>query len=150
MSYKIFIHADPDHKHILHDLEKVAHATLSFFDIPGGHLTLAFTDDDHIQELNKEFAGVDHPTDVLSFPDGDTDLETGEIYYGDVVISIPYAERQAKEAGHPLRSELTLLIIHGILHLLGFNHEEEDERRKMWSVQDEILTQLGSEIASPG
>ena len=83
MSYKIFIHADPDHKHILHDLEKVARATLSFFDIPGGHLTLAFTDDDHIQELNKEFAGVDHPTDVLSFPDGDTDLETGEIYYGE-------------------------------------------------------------------
>jgi probable rRNA maturation factor len=150
MSHKVLIYADPDHKNVLHDLEKVAYTTLSVLDVPSGHLTLAFTDDDHIRELNREFAGVDQPTDVLSFPNNDTDLETGEMYYGDVVISIPYAERQAKEAGHPLRSELTLLIIHGVLHLFGFEHEEEEDRRKMWSVQDEILTQLGIEIVSPG
>jgi probable rRNA maturation factor len=150
MSYKIFIHADPNYTNIIHDLEKVANATLSFLNMPSGNLTLAFTDNDHIQKLNKQFAGMDHPTDVLSFPDGETDLETGEIYYGDVVISIPFAERQAKEAGHSTRNELTLLIAHGVLHLLGFEHKEEDDRRKMWSVQDEILTKLGSEITSPG
>ena len=131
-------------------MEKAAYATLSFLATPDGELTLAFTDDESIQELNRQFAGINRPTDVLSFPNWDTDIETGRNYYGDVVISIPFAERQAKEAGHPLRDELTLLITHGVLHLLGFEHEEEDDRHKMWSIQDEILTQLGISIASPG
>jgi probable rRNA maturation factor len=150
MSYQIFVRADPKYKKIIHSLEKTAHATLSFLDMPDGDLTLVFTDDKRVQELNKKFAGIDHSTDVLSFPEGEPDVETGKIYYGDVVISIPTAERQAKEAGHSLKDELTLLITHGTLHLLGFEHEEENDRRKMWSVQDEILAQLGCEIASPG
>jgi probable rRNA maturation factor len=72
------------------------------------------------------------------------------MYYGDVILSMPIAEQQAREAGHPLRDELTLLIVHGVLHLLGFDHSGEDDRHKMWSIQDEILSQLGCKIASPG
>ncbi len=149
MSYEIFIHTDPNYEMIVQDLKKVADATLSHLNAATGDLTLAFTDDKSVQKLNREFAGVNHPTDVLSFSNGDTDTETGKIYYGDVVLSVPIAERQATEAGHSLRDELTLLIIHGVLHLLGFEHSEEEDQQKMWAIQDEVLTHLGSKIKSP-
>jgi probable rRNA maturation factor len=149
MSYNIFIHADPEFENIEHDIKKVANATLSYLNAPDGDLALVLTDDEGIQKLNREYAGVDRPTDVLSFSDGEPDLDTGRMYYGDVVLSIPCADRQAKHSGHTLGDELSLLITHGVLHLLGFEHEDEEDRQKMWSVQDEILTQVGSNIASP-
>ena len=150
MRYNIFIHADPDFEHIDHDMEKVAHATLSYLNAPDGDLTLVLTDDAGIQKLNREFVGIDRPTDVLSFINGEPDPDTGRMYFGDVVLSIPSADRQAKQSGHSLGDELNLLITHGVLHLLGFEHEEEEDRKKMWSVQDQITTQVGSKIASPG
>jgi probable rRNA maturation factor len=149
MSYKISIHADPNFRNMDHDLEKVAKTTLSYLDTPEGDLTIVLTNDEGIQDLNREFAGINQPTDVLSFPSGETDIETNRIYYGDVIVSIPFAERQARRERHSLEDELKLLIIHGVLHLLGFGHTEEDGRQKMWSIQDEILKQLGSEIESP-
>jgi probable rRNA maturation factor len=149
MKYEIFIHSDPDDEMTVQDLEKVADATLTYLNAPEGDLTLVFTDVRTIQNLNRDFAGENRPTDVLSFSNGDTDTETGKIYYGDVVLSIPIAERQAKEAGHSLREELTLLIIHGVLHILGFDHLEKDDQQMMWSIQDEILSRLGSKIVSP-
>jgi probable rRNA maturation factor len=149
MSYKIFVHADPDFNNIKHDLSRVADTTLSYLETPDGDLTLVLTNDEGIQDLNREFAGIDLPTDVLSFSDGETDIETNRIYYGDVILSIPYAERQARLVGNSLGDELTLLVIHGVLHLLGFDHSKENNHQKMWSIQDEILKQLGSGIVSP-
>jgi probable rRNA maturation factor len=150
MSYRIFVHADSDFSNLDYDLGKVADTALSYLEAPDGDLTLVLTNDEGIQDLNREFAGINLPTDVLSFSDGETDIETNRMYYGDVILSIPFAERQARLAGHSLQDELTLLITHGVLHLLGFEHSEENSRQKMWSIQDEILHHLGSGILSPG
>ena len=149
MNYEVFIQIDPEYQNKIHDLDKVAAATLSYLDAAAGDITLVFTGNEIIQRLNKEFMGVDQPTDVLSFPNGEQDIETARTYYGDIVLSIPLAEGQAKEGGHSLKEELTLLIIHGILHLMGFDHSSQEKRQRMWAIQDEILNLLGCEIVSP-
>ncbi len=111
-------------------------------------LTVVLTDDAKIQELNRDYLGIDSPTDVLSFPasepDGsEIDPETGARYIGDVIISLPYAARSAEKAGHPAESEVQLLVVHGVLHLLGHDHAEVDEKTRMWKAQAEILESLG-------
>ncbi|NTW12155.1 MAG: rRNA maturation RNase YbeY, partial [Anaerolineales bacterium] len=72
-------------------------------------LTVVLTDDARIQELNRDYLGIDAPTDVLSFPASETDPETGSPYLGDILISLPYAARSAAQAGHPLEAEVQLL-----------------------------------------
>ena len=106
-------------------------------------LSIVLTDDARLHELNRDYLGVDAPTDVLSFPASETDPETGARYIGDILISIPYATRSAEKAGHPLESEVQLLVVHGVLHLLGHDHEEPKEKTKMWKAQAEILESLG-------
>ncbi len=66
-----------------------------------------------------------------------------------IAIAVPIAKRQAKEGGHSLKAELQLLTVHGTLHLLGYDHEEPEDKKKMWWVQSSILAQLGAEITSP-
>ena len=108
-----------------------------------GDISIVLTDDARLHQLNRDYLGVDAPTDVLSFPASETDPETGARYLGDILISIPRAEEQAKLAGHPLESEVQLLVVHGILHLLGFDHAEAEEKTKMWKAQAEILESIG-------
>ena len=83
------------------------------------------------------------PTDVLSFPASETDPDTGASYIGDILISIPRAQAQADAAGHPLEAEVQLLVVHGVLHLLGYDHADAEEKALMWKAQAEILTGLG-------
>jgi len=106
-------------------------------------LTIVLTDDSRIQDLNRDYLGIDAPTDVLSFPASETDPETGARYIGDIIISMPYAARSAEKAGHPVEAEVQLLVVHGVLHLLGHNHAEEEEKTQMWKAQSEILESLG-------
>ena len=106
-------------------------------------LTILLTNDARLQELNREYLGVDAPTDVLSFPASESDPETGARYLGDILISIPRARAQAKAAAHPLESELQLLVVHGVLHLLGHDHARAEEKVQMWQAQAEILERLG-------
>ena len=106
-------------------------------------LTIVLTDDSKVHELNRDYLGIDSPTDVLSFPASETDPETGARYIGDIIISLPYAARSAEKAGHPLESEVQLLVVHGVLHLLGHDHARPRERTKMWKAQAEILETLG-------
>lgn len=117
---------------------------------------ITITDDATIQEMNRQYRGVDAPTDVLAFPL----LEPWEIrpqgarppagprfvappdgilHLGDVVVSLPRAREQAAEFGHSLERELSYLIIHGILHLLGYDHQEPDEQREMREREEAIL-----------
>jgi probable rRNA maturation factor len=103
-------------------------------------LTIVLTSDQEVQELNRAYRAVDAPTDVLAFASGHENPETGALYLGDVIISYPRALDQAK--GHTLLQELELLIIHGTLHLLGYDHVEESHKTRMWHVQNEILRQL--------
>jgi len=106
-------------------------------------LTIVLTDDAKIQELNRDYLGIDAQTDVLSFPASETDPQTGAPYIGDILISLPYAARSAEKAGHPLEAEVQLLVVHGILHLLGHDHAKVREKAKMWKAQAEILESLG-------
>lgn len=118
---------------------------------PPVEITLLLTDDEQLQSLNKEYRGINAPTDVLSFEAGEKmpGMEEDDPYLGDIVISVPMAERQAKEGGHSLKAELQLLAVHGTLHLLGYDHEEPDEKDHMWWAQASILAQLGAEITGP-
>jgi probable rRNA maturation factor len=106
-------------------------------------LTVLVEDDERVHELNLQFLGIDAPTDVLSFPSDEIDPESGNRYLGDIIISYPKALAQSQQAGHTVESELQLLVVHGCLHLLGYDHAEEGEKQKMWAVQAEILQELG-------
>jgi probable rRNA maturation factor len=99
--------------------------------------------DEFISSLNKKYRQVDASTDVLSFPAGEVDPDTADLYLGDVVISLPRAQEQANLGGHLLVDELQLLVVHGTLHLLGYDHAEESEKIKMQAAQDKVLGELG-------
>ena len=108
-----------------------------------GDLTIVLTDDAQLHELNRDYLGIDAPTDVLSFPASETDPETARRYLGDILISVPRAEEQARAAGHELEAEVQLLAVHGTLHLLGYDHAEVEEKARMWKAQAEVLERLG-------
>jgi probable rRNA maturation factor len=112
-------------------------------------LSIAIDDDARLHELNQQFLDIDAPTDVLSFPSGEPepDPETGRIYLGDVIISYPRAVEQAGAAGHTVLAEMQLLVVHGVLHLLGYDHAEPEEKAEMWSAQANILKAIGVQIA---
>ncbi len=125
-------------------LEDALHAALKNQSAPEDvSISILFTDDNQIQALNREYRGFDTPTDVLSFDVHERDPETGLLHLGEIAISIPYAAKQAKKNGHPLEAEVQLLIVHGVLHLLGHDHAEPEEKEEMWHAQAEILTNLG-------
>jgi len=110
---------------------------------PEADLTIVLTDDSQLQQLNRDYLGVDAPTDVLSFPASESEPETGAPYLGDILISIPRAADQARAAGHRLEDEVQLLVVHGTLHLLGHDHAEAGEKARMWAAQAEVLARLG-------
>jgi len=149
MTHKVNVLVDLNDERNFQGIDQSSYAALAFLNAPPGDMSLVLTDNGTIQKMNKQFMDIDQPTDVLSFPDGNTDLETGRVYFGDVIIAIPYAESQANETGHSLIDELALLSVHGVLHLFGYVHSDPEDRQKMWSIQDSILNQIGSEIESP-
>jgi len=106
-------------------------------------MTIVLTDDAQLQELNREYLGIDAPTDVLSFPAAESDPETGTTYLGDILISIPRATQQAQAAGHSVEDEVQLLVVHGTLHLLGHDHAGAQEKASMWKAQAEVMSGLG-------
>ena len=125
-------------------IERAAQQTLLFATAdPDAEATIVFSDDAQLQALNLQFLGVDAPTDVLSFPGGDTDPDSEALYLGDVIISLSRAQAQAAAGGHTVQDELQLLVVHGLLHLLGHDHADEDEKERMWAAQTEILERLG-------
>ncbi len=112
-------------------------------------LSCLLTDDAAVQSLNRSFRAEDKPTDVLSFPAGEAMPGADAAYLGDIAISVPYAQRQADKAGHALVAEVQLLAVHGVLHLLGFDHATPAEKADMWAAQTAVLTQLGLTHVSP-
>lgn len=110
-------------------------------------ISVTFVGLDEIHQLNREYRGVDRPTDVLSFPqfeDLDEEIpDVGEICLGDVVICRDKAEEQANEFGHSFERELVYLFTHSILHLLGYDHMETDEKRLMRAREEEIMEKIG-------
>lgn len=125
-------------------LERAARFTLDLQpDSATADITLVLTDDQQLRELNRDYLGVDAPTDVLSFPASESDPETGATYLGDILISIPRAAQQAQAAGHPLEAEVQLLVVHGVLHLLGHDHAGAEDKARMWNEQAKVLERLG-------
>ena len=129
-------------------LEQAAVAVLQQMNVQG-EASIVLSDDDKLQELNAQFMGIDAPTDVLSFPSGEIDPDSNELYLGDVIISQTRASYQALAGGHALEDELKLLVVHGMLHLLGYDHADADEKARMWAQQSRILENLGCKISVP-
>jgi probable rRNA maturation factor len=125
-----------------------AQVTLDFINASGSDVSIVLGNDDLLKKLNRKYSNVDAATDVLSFPSSELDPDTGSIYLGDVVISLPHALAQAEAGGHPIADELQLLVVHGILHLVGYDHLEQVDKEKMQSAQDSVLYQLGVSLVS--
>lgn len=129
------------------DLVRAVQAALEIEGHPAGEVTVVVASDEEVQALNRQYRGLDEPTDVLSFPAQDpapgfvSSPEAGT-YLGDIIIAFPFTQRQAAALNHPLRDELRLLVIHGTLHLLGYDHAEPEEEARMWARQDTILARL--------
>ena len=107
--------------------------------------SIIIVDDERIHEINKEYRGIDRPTDVISFALEDSeDIEIeGYRILGDIYISLDKAKKQAETYGHSFKRELCFLAVHGFLHLLGYDHMEKEEEKIMFSKQEEILNGFG-------
>ena len=137
----------PQSKNLKKRLKQAILATLDCVGLPeNSELTVQLSTEEVIKKLNFKFLGVDAPTDVLAFPSGDINPETEKPYLGDVIISFSRAQKQADEGAHSIEQELELLVVHGTLHLLGFDHADEHSKSKMWLVQQQILDNLGCKI----
>jgi probable rRNA maturation factor len=139
-------------KHLRKDwLHRVVEHSLAAQDIgPEVELGLLITDDETVRKLNQEYRGVDEPTDVLSFAlaerkPGSSSFVTppdGLLHLGEVVISYPQAARQAEENNHSVEEEVALLVVHGVLHLLGYEHDEPAREREMRALEKRVLSEV--------
>ena len=127
-------------------VSRIAQSTLDAVNRAGASLTIAFVRDRRMRNLNRTYRGKDYATDVLSFPAGDEQADEaagylGAIdYIGDIVISTDTALRQAKEAQHSFEREVSELVLHGTLHLCGYDHETDDG--KMNSLEQKLRRRL--------
>ena len=138
---------------------KVAQVAMDFLGQPKELSVVAtFVDGQEIRQLNSEYRGIDKVTDVLSFPTIDnsdrgvidvslypyeTDCRTGYLNLGDIFICMDVAEKQAQEYGHSLKRESAFLFLHGLLHLLGYDHMEKEDEEVMFKKQEDILNEFG-------
>ena len=115
------------------------------------YITVTFTNPENIQKINQQYRNIDKPTDVLSFPmfqkeELDNKIQEKEFQYqdilGDIVISIPKVEEQAKEYGHSFERELSYMLVHGFYHLMGYDHMEEEDKKVMRAKEEKVLETL--------
>jgi rRNA maturation RNase YbeY len=137
-------------------LRRLARASLDHLGEDGSELSIALVDDAEMRRLNRDWRGKDRTTDVLAFAqrEGEAELPAGSgeapALLGDVVISLPTAARQAAERGHGLERELAELLVHGILHLLGWDHERSPaEARRMFAKQREVVAAAAQAASGP-
>lgn len=135
-------------------LEKLLHIAAEHEQVSAGEVALTFVDDAQIHELNRTYRGIDRPTDVLSFPMlevGGEELkvtfdeaeDAPEEMLGDIIISVERAIAQSEDYGHSLEREIGFLFVHGFLHLLGYDHGDEEEEKVMFAKQELILQKAG-------
>lgn len=137
---------------IKNDLEKVIREVLTVekVDQEKCEISLSFVDEEKIRQLNKDFRSIDRVTDVLSFPiedffneDRENILEKPYLMLGDVVICLDVARKQADDLGHSFEREVMYLTCHSILHLLGYDHIEDDDKKIMRKREKEVMKNLG-------
>lgn len=137
---------DPLTDQFIAGLERLVKSILVDFGHERAEVGIILTGDDHLQELNCRYRGLDAPTDVLAFSLA-ASLDAGEpppagdeiVLLGDVYISLNRAGEQARQVGHSLEYEVALLAVHGMLHLLGYDHDAEEEAKIMKAKEEEIL-----------
>lgn len=147
----VIISIEPDtlavEDYIESEIIRAAELVGKLYDAENSELSITLTDDEHIHELNKNFRGVDRPTDVLSFAFRESDepeiLNQQTEILGDIIISLERAKMQAEDFGHPYLREVIFLTVHGLLHLLGYDHMEETDRVEMEREQDFVMAELG-------
>lgn len=121
-------------------LENIIKFVLEKEKIKNYEIGVTLVDDAYIQELNSKYRGKEMPTDVLSFPLTDEEeLDDDSFVVGDVVVSVETAQRQCHEYGHSLLRETVYLLIHGIYHILGYTHDDVDEKKAMRAKEEEVL-----------
>ena len=113
-------------------------------------ISVSIVNDEMIHQVNKEYRGVDRPTDVISFAFLDNDVNRDKLLksnamvdLGEIYISLPRAEEQAQDYAHSLKRELSFLFVHGLLHLLGYDHMQPEDEKVMFKLQEEILSSKG-------
>ena len=132
---------------LFEEILRAADVVGKIYGVENCELSITLTDDKNIHALNKKFRGVDRPTDVLSFAFRESDEP--EVFgadfeiLGDVIISLERAKFQAEEFGHSFLREIIFLEVHGLLHLLGYDHIQEEERQEMETEQRFIMNKLG-------
>lgn len=138
----------PIDKDLAAEIRRAVEKVGELYDAADAEVSITLTDDAHIHALNREYRAVDRPTDVISFALNES--EEPEIaggpaidVLGDIVLSVERAKAQAAEYGHSLRREIVFLTVHGMLHLLGYDHVEEAERQEMEEEQRHVMAALG-------
>lgn len=128
----------------INEISNIVDYTLKKENVSNGIINIIIVDNETIHKINKEYRGVDRPTDVISFAleDDDIFIELDYRILGDIYISIDKVYEQAKSYGHSERREISFLTVHGVLHLLGYDHMELEEEKIMFKKQDEILNEL--------
>lgn len=130
-------------------IEKCAEGALAEEEMTdSAEVSVTFVDNEKIRELNKIHRKIDRETDVLSFPafteDGfEVNPENDAVILGDIVISLEKAKAQSEEYGHSLKREIAFLTAHSLFHLLGYDHETEEEEKEMFEKQENVLQRLG-------
>lgn len=128
---------------IIQNVERAVKTSSTFFEFEKGYqVSVSFVDSDEIHSLNSSFRGVDRPTDVLSFPLVQTDPRGVDIL-GDIVLCLDVAQYQAQDFGHTIERELAYLSVHSFLHLMGYDHIEENDKLQMRAMEKEIMKTLG-------
>jgi len=126
------------------DLKKLLEFTLKRENLDNVEFNIIFVDKETIHDINKNYRNVDRVTDVISFAlEDNKTIELDHRLLGDIYICIDKAYEQAEEYGHSFERELSFLTIHGLLHLLGYDHMEEDEEKVMFQKQEDILSEFG-------
>ena len=121
-------------------IKAAALAVLAAEEVEGPcELSVLLTDDGGIHTINREFRDVDRPTDVLSFPMGDTDPATGRYLLGDMVLNVDRARAQGEELGHGADHEISYLTVHSVLHLLGYDHVDEGPMKREMRAREKAI-----------
>lgn len=150
----VIISREPEDLKLELEIEEIvrnaAEVTGPLYGVENGEVSITLTNNEYIHELNNKYRGLDRPTDVLSFAFADSQEDEPEIeggleteILGDIIISVEKAQEQAKEYGHSLKRELSFLTVHGMLHLMGYDHMDEEERLEMEEEQRYVMGKLG-------
>ncbi|ORT99447.1 GTP-binding protein Era [Anaerovibrio sp. JC8] len=150
----VIISLEPEDLQLEPEVEEIvrhaAEVTGPLYGVENGEVSITLTNNEYIHQLNNKYRGLDRPTDVLSFAFADSQDQEPEIeggleteILGDIIISVDKAKEQAKEYGHSLKRELSFLTVHGMLHLMGYDHMDEEERLEMEEEQRYVMNQLG-------